>query len=77
MSLRTRALLYQLACFAVLFLVFRLIIDMYTGLTGIWVPLTAFVIGTILSPKFKVVRTQSGDRLFYSWIFIKGVREIK
>jgi len=77
MSIKTKAFLYQLACFAILFIAFRFIIDIYTGLTGIWVPLTAFVIGTILAPKFKVLRTKDGDRLFMTWIFVKGIREIK
>jgi len=77
MSLQTKALLYQLLCFAVLFIAFRFIIEAYTNLTGFWIPLTAFVIGTILSPKFQAVKTRDGQKLFMKWIFMKGVREIK
>jgi hypothetical protein len=40
------------------------------------VPLTAFIVGTILSPKFKTVKTEDGEKLFMKWIFIKDVKEI-
>ncbi|GAA3770312.1 hypothetical protein [Flavobacterium ginsengiterrae] len=75
-KLQLRAFLYQLACFAVLFLLSRFTIAAYTGLTGIWIPLTAFVIATIISPQFRAVKTKDGEKLFMKWIFIKGVREI-
>ncbi len=76
MNLTVRALLYQLACFALLFITSRLLIDLYTGLEGIWIPMTAFVIATLLSPKFQAVRTKDGEKLFMRWIFLKGTREI-
>ena len=77
MSLRTRAFLYQLACFAVLFVIFRFLIDKFTNLQGFWIPFTAFVIGTLISPKFQVVRTKDGDKMFMKWLFVKGIREVK
>jgi len=77
MSLRTRAFLYQLACFAVLFVIFRFLIDKFTNLHGFWIPFTAFVIGTLISPKFQVVRTKDGDKMFMKWLFVKGIREVK
>jgi hypothetical protein len=40
-----------------------------------WIPLTAFIVGTILSPKFKA-KTEDGEKLFMKWIFIKDVKEI-
>ncbi|MBE8723914.1 hypothetical protein [Flavobacterium hungaricum] len=75
-KLQIRAFLYQLGCFAILFITFRFIIASYTGLTGFWIPLTAFVIGTIIGPKFQAARTKDGEKLFMKWIFIKGIREI-
>jgi hypothetical protein len=76
MSLKIKAFLLQLACFAVLFIGFRILIQMYTGLTGIWIPVTAFVLGTLLSPKFQAVRTKDGEKLFMRWLFLRGTREI-
>lgn len=75
-KLQVRAFLYQLGCFAILFISFRFVIGTYTNLTGFWIPLTAFVIGTILSPKFQAAKTKDGEKLFMSWIFVKGVKEI-
>ncbi|HEY4618292.1 MAG TPA: hypothetical protein VIH09_08875 [Flavobacterium sp.] len=75
-KLQVRAFLYQLGCFAILFISARYLVERYTGLTGFWVPLTAFVVGTLLSPKFQAVKTQDGERLYMKWIFAKGVKEI-
>ena len=71
-----KAFLFNLICFAVLFVVFRFLIEKYTNLTGWWIPLTAFVVGTLLAPKFQVVKTRDGERMFMKWIFLKGVKEI-
>ncbi len=75
-KLQIRAFLYQLGCFTILFLSFRYLVAHYTNLTGFYIPLTAFVIGTLLSPKFQAVKTKEGEKLFMKWIFIKGIKEI-
>ncbi|KIA86358.1 hypothetical protein [Flavobacterium sp. AED] len=75
-KLQVRAFIYQLGCFAILFTLFRYIVAHYTALTGFFVPLTAFAIGTLLSPKFQAVKTKDGEKLFMKWIFIKGLRVI-
>jgi hypothetical protein len=75
-KLQVRAFLYQLGCFAILFISARFLVERYTGLTDFLIPLTAFIVGTILSPKFKAVKTEDGEKLFMKWIFIKDVKEI-
>jgi hypothetical protein len=75
-KLQLRAFIYQLGCFAILFISFRFLIFKYTNLTGLFVPFTAFVVGTILSPKFQAVKTRDGEKLFMSWLFIKGIKEL-
>lgn len=75
-KLKLRAFLYQLGSFALLFILFRFLLAEYSNLTGFWIPFTAFVIGTLLSPKFQAVKTNNGERLFMSWIFVKGVKEM-
>ncbi len=75
-KLKLRAFLYQLGSFALLFILFRFLLAEYSNLSGFWIPFTAFVIGTLLSPKFQAVKTNNGERLFMSWIFVKGVKEI-
>lgn len=49
----------------------------YTALTGFAVPAIAAVASIILAPKFQMVKTQNGDKLFMKWLFLKGVREVK
>ncbi|KIA95715.1 MULTISPECIES: hypothetical protein [unclassified Flavobacterium] len=75
-KLQVRAFLYQLGCFAILFILARFLVAEYSGLTGFWVPMTAFVIGTLLSPKFQAAKTKDGEKLFMKWIFMKGIKEI-
>jgi len=75
-KLQVRAFLYQLGCFAILFILGRSLVASYTGLTGFWIPMTAFIVATLISPKFQSVKTKDGEKLFMKWIFIKGIREI-
>lgn len=75
-KLQLKAFVLQLICFTILFLGFRYLVGNYSNLSGFWIPLTAFVIGTILSPKFQAVKTRDGEKLFMKWMFIKGIREI-
>jgi len=75
-KLQIRAFLYQLGCFAILFISVRYIVAHYTNLTSFWIPLTAFIIGTIVAPKFQAVKTKDGEKLFMKWIFMKGIKEI-
>ena len=75
-KLQLRAFIYQLGCFAILFISFRYLIFKYTNLSGLFVPFTAFVVGTILSPKFQAVKTRDGEKLFMSWLFVKGIKEL-
>lgn len=75
-KLQVRAFLYQLGCFAILFIGGRYIVAVYTGLTGLWIPMTAFIIATLISPKFQAVKTKDGEKLFMKWIFLKGIKEI-
>ena len=77
MSKKTKAFVYQLVCFALLFIPLRFLLDIYTGLTGYWIPITAFVIATLLAPKFQAIRTSEGEKLYLKWMFIKGFKEIK
>lgn len=76
MSLKTKAFIYQFLCFAVLFIAARFALEAFSGLSGFWLPLTAFVIGTLLAPKFRVIKTNDGEKMFVKWLFLKGVKEV-
>lgn len=76
-KLQLRAFFFQLLSFGILFVGFRYLIEKYSNLTGFWIPITAFVVGTLLSPQFQVVKTKDGEKLFMKWIFLKGFRQLK
>jgi hypothetical protein len=75
-KLQVRGFLYQLGCFAILFISARYLVARFTGLSGLWIPMTAFIVSTLISPKFQAVKTKDGEKLFMKWIFIKGIKEI-
>ena len=76
MSKKVQAFIYNLLCFAILFILFRFLIEEYTALTGYFIPLTAFVVGTVLAPKFQAAQFGDEEKLFVRWIFMKGVKKI-
>ncbi|ODS82229.1 MAG: hypothetical protein ABS44_18495 [Chryseobacterium sp. SCN 40-13] len=63
MKPQVKAFIFQLTGFAVLFILFRFLIDAYTNLQGFWIPVTAFVVSTLLAPKFQAVKTNDGEKL--------------
>ena len=77
MSLKTTALLYNFLCFALLYAMTYFLIIQFTGLSGLWRPVTATFVAILLAPKFQAIKTATGENLFMSWLFIKGVRKIK
>lgn len=77
MNLKLKAFILQLISFAVLFIISQYVLANYTNLQGIWISITAFVVGTILAPQFQAVKTKDGEKLFMKWIFMKDVKEIK
>ena len=76
MTNKNKALLYNLFSFALIFIVVRILLGVYSGLYGFWLPLTAFIVSTILSPKFQAVTTRDGEKIFMRWMFIKGIKQL-
>jgi len=76
-KLQVKAFVLQLICFATLFILSRFLIEKYTSLTGLFIPITAFIISTLLSPKFQAIKTKEGEKLFMKWLLVKGIKEIK
>ena len=77
MSLKVKAFILQLISFATLFIIVRYLLASYTNLEGMWISITAFIVGTILAPQFQSVESKDGPKLFMKWIFMKDVKEIK
>lgn len=77
MSKQTKSIIYNFIGFAIFFLPTYYLIKSYTGLTGYWIPITAFVAATLAAPKFQAVKTHEGEKLFMKWIFKREVKELK
>ena len=77
MTPQTKELLYNFIGFAVLYIPLYYLMSHFTNLDGWFRPMTTDVITTIISPKFHAVRTKDGMKVFMSWLFVKGVREVK
>ncbi|MGG5578350.1 hypothetical protein ACPDHL_13540 [Myroides sp. C15-4] len=74
MSAGTKTLLLQFVSFAILFLLARVGLMYFTDLSGIWLPLVSAGIATVFAPQFKVFKTDEGDKICVSWIFLKGAK---
>jgi hypothetical protein len=77
MSKKTKAIIYNFLSFAAFFLPTLLLVQSFTGLTGLWIPVTAFVISTLVAPKFQAIKTREGEKLFMKWIFSKEAKEME
>ena len=77
MTLKTKSIVYNFIGFAILFIIVRFLAATFTNLSGLWLPATAFIVATLLAPKFQAIKTNEGEKLFMKWMFIKGVKEIK
>lgn len=75
MNYKTKALLWNLIGFAVIFIIARFLLALYSGLTGVWLPITSFVVATISAPKFQAVKTRDGEKIFMKWLFVKGIKQ--
>jgi hypothetical protein len=76
MSPKIKALAFQFASFLAFFLPLRYVVDVYSGLTGLWVPITAFVITTLIAPKFQAITIHGKEIVIMKWMFIKGVKKL-
>lgn len=77
MSKKTKAFIFNFLGFAAHFTLAYFLIVKFTGLTGLWIPLTSAVAASLLTPKFQVLTYMGEEKLFMKWLFIKGVKEIK
>ena len=77
MNIKIKAFLYNFLGFAPIYFISYFFITKFDLLQGFWVPLASAILSVVFSPKFQVVTTQDGEKLYMKWIFKKGVQEIK
>ncbi len=77
MSKKTKAFLYNLAGFVIIY-VPTMLLSSYLLKRQDFVPsIIGFVVALILAPKFQYMKTNEGDKIFMKSIFTKGIKEIK
>lgn len=74
MSPQVKTIMLQFVSFGLFFFIARFAFMTFTDLSGLWLPLTSGVVATILAPRFKVFKTDQGDKICMSWIFLKEVK---
>lgn len=77
MSKKVKSFLYNFLGFVVIYLPTLFLVDEFTHLNGLWIPMTAFMVALLLAPKFQAIKTPSGEKIYMKWFFIKGVKEIE
>lgn len=77
MSKKTKAFLYNFLGFAAHFTLAYFLIVRFTGLDGLWIPITSAVAASLLTPKFQALTIYGEEKLLMKWLFIKGVKELK
>lgn len=77
MSPKLKAFVYNFIGFAPIYFIGYLLLTKFTTLTGFAVPAISALAAIVLAPKFQVVKTQTGDKIFVKWLFFKDVREVK
>ena len=76
MKPKTKALIFNLISFALLFLVFRLTIGAIIKGDTFWLALISAVIASILSPKFIAVEDKGKEKILMKTFFSKDVKEL-
>ncbi|MBC9796857.1 hypothetical protein [Sinomicrobium weinanense] len=76
MKYKHRALLYNFICFAAIFILARAALHYFLPGYNFWTAVISAVIAMVLAPKFIVVKTASGEKLFVKWLF-SSPKEIK
>ena len=77
MNKKVKSVLYNFLGFVVIYLPTLYLVDEFTHLNGLWIPMTAFMVALILAPKFQAIKTHNGEKIYMKWFFIKGVKEIE
>lgn len=77
MNKKVKAFFYNFISFAPVYLVSYFFIVRFNLLEGIFIPIVSAVLSFLLSPKFQVVSTNNGDKIYMKWLFKKGVREVE
>jgi hypothetical protein len=77
MNKKNKAFVYNLLAFVFFYCLSYFMLYTFTQVKGLWLPLISAVVTTILTPKFQYSREAGGDKIYMSWLFFKGIKEVK
>ncbi len=75
MKPKTKALLLNLLCFAILFLAIRYTVTEFISPPYIPLVVGSAVLASFLTPKFGVVKTDKGEQIAVKWFGYKSPKE--
>lgn len=77
MSKKTKAFLYNVLSFGILFAFLRYYLIDFTSLTGYMRPVAAFMVAFLIAPKFQAGFVNGKEMIYMRWIFMKGAKKIE
>ncbi|MBU2901400.1 hypothetical protein CSC80_09810 [Maribacter sp. 6B07] len=74
MKLKHKVLVFNFLAFAILFIVFRVVLFMTLTISSIYLSVIAAILASFLAPKFAVAKIESVEKIVMKWIFTKGFK---
>lgn len=74
MKLKHKVLVFNFLAFAILFIVFRVVLFMTLTISSIYLSVIAAILASFLAPKFAVAKIEGVEKIVMKWIFTKGFK---
>ncbi|WP_340158237.1 hypothetical protein [uncultured Maribacter sp.] len=74
MKLKHKVLAFNFLAFAILFIVFRVVLYMTLTISSIYLSVIAAILASFLAPKFAVAKIKGVEKIVMKWIFTKGFK---
>lgn len=74
MKLKHKVLVFNFLAFAILFIVFRVVLFMTLTISSIYLSVIAAILASFLAPKFAVANIEGVEKIVMKWIFTKGFK---
>ncbi|MEO9660874.1 MAG: hypothetical protein ABJL43_08935 [Maribacter dokdonensis] len=74
MKLKHKVLVFNFLAFAILFIVFRVVLYMTLTISSIYLSVIAAILASFLAPKFAVAKIEGVEKIVMKWIFTKGFK---
>jgi len=76
MSKKNKVFIVMFLCFGLIFTITRIAIGYFFNIPSIYGSVISAIAATVLSPQFKVFKTNQGEKVYMRWLFNKKVKEL-